>query len=79
MSQDESPFLRSTGNGSPFRFSAVDGGVRISFDVHAAKGERQTKSARFGKFEIICDEGLSLGGDDTAPPPLAYFAASVAF
>ncbi|TWU62627.1 OsmC-like protein [Crateriforma conspicua] len=30
-------------------------------------------------FEIICDEGDYLGGDDTAPPPLAYFSASLAF
>lgn len=30
-------------------------------------------------FQIICDEGPQLGGDDSAPPPLAYFSASLAF
>ncbi|MGI9472399.1 MAG: OsmC-related (seleno)protein, partial [Rubripirellula sp.] len=30
-------------------------------------------------FEIICDEGPYLGGDDSAPPPLAYYSASLAF
>jgi len=24
-------------------------------------------------FTIYCDEGSNLGGDDSAPPPLAYF------
>tara|TARA_R110002049_G_scaffold27321_4_gene94475 strand:- start:15001 stop:15564 length:564 start_codon:yes stop_codon:yes gene_type:complete len=30
-------------------------------------------------FQIICDEGPYLGGDDSAPPPLAYYSASIAF
>ncbi len=30
-------------------------------------------------FEIVCDEGAYLGGEDTAPPPLSYFSAAVAF
>lgn len=30
-------------------------------------------------FSIVCDEGPALGGDDTAPAPLAYFCASIAF
>lgn len=30
-------------------------------------------------FEMVCDEGAQLGGDDEAPPPLSYFAAAVAF
>jgi hypothetical protein len=30
-------------------------------------------------FAIICDEGAYLGGDDTAPPPLSYFSAGIAF
>lgn len=30
-------------------------------------------------FAITCDEGAYLGGDDTAPPPLAYFSAAIAF
>jgi len=30
-------------------------------------------------FELICDEGGALGGTDTAPPPLGYMAAGIAF
>jgi hypothetical protein len=30
-------------------------------------------------YTIYCDEGASLGGDDSAPPPLAYFCTSLAF
>lgn len=31
------------------------------------------------RFAIVCDEGKRIGGDDSAPPPLAYFSAGVAF
>jgi len=79
MSDHESPFPVSSTNESPFEFSRVPGGTEISFNVRTVKGERQTKKASFDKFEIICDEGVILGGDNSAPPPLAYFAASVAF
>lgn len=64
---------------SPFNITPVDGGMQLSFEVRAAKGERQTKKAQFDHFEIICDESAMIGGDDSAPPPLAYFAASIAF
>lgn len=30
-------------------------------------------------FSILCDEGAYLGGEDSAPPPLAYFSAAIAF
>ncbi len=66
-------------NESPFRMDPVEGGFRFSLDLPAKTAERQTKVATFGKFTINCDEGAAIGGDDTAPPPLAYFAASVAF
>ncbi len=33
----------------------------------------------FGAFELYCDEGLSIGGGDTAPAPLSYLAAGIAF
>lgn len=31
------------------------------------------------KFTIVCDEGPYLNGDDSAPSPLSYFCAGVAF
>ena len=33
----------------------------------------------FGAFELYCDEGYVIGGSDTAPAPLSYLAAGVAF
>jgi hypothetical protein len=30
-------------------------------------------------YTIYCDEGQNLGGDDSAPPPLAYFCTALAF
>jgi len=66
-------------NESPFRIQPIDGGMQLSFDVRTVKGEGQTKKARFDRFEILCDESALIGGADSAPPPLAFFAASVAF
>ena len=55
----------------------------ITIKVEAETLERQLKRAvvrgRTSAFEIYCDEGPQLGGDNAAPPPLAYFSAGVAF
>jgi len=64
---------------SPFRREETPEGRRFAFDVRAHKTVRQQKKAMFASFEIPCDEGENIGGDNTAPPPLAYFAASIAF
>jgi len=64
---------------SPFRREQTPTGRRFSFDLRAQKTVRQQKKAMFGSFEIARDEGDQIGGDNTAPPPLAYFAASIAF
>ena len=37
------------------------------------------ESPGFGTFSIECDEGTSLGGEASAPAPLDYFSAGVAF
>ena len=72
-----------TEESSPFRISPVDGphgkGIRLEFDVETVRGEKQIKRATFGAFEILCDESALIGGDDSATPPLAYFASSIAF
>ena len=66
-------------NESLFRIEPGDGGFRLAFDVKTRQGEGQSKVASFGRFEILCDEPATIGGSDSAPPPLAFFAASVAF
>jgi hypothetical protein len=54
--------------------------------VEAVSLERMKKRARVRTarpgatvFTIECDEGPHIGGDDTAPSPLAYFTTGVAF
>jgi hypothetical protein len=38
------------------------------------------QGSRWGsRFAILCDEGKAIGGEDSAPPPLAYFSAGIAF
>ena len=41
--------------------------------------EKMRKVARAGPFTFYCDEGESLGGDNSAPYPLMYLAASLGF
>jgi hypothetical protein len=41
--------------------------------------ERQKKEGRVRGFTVLCDEAERTGGDNTAPPPLAYFALSLGF
>lgn len=64
---------------SPFRVERTADGFRFIFDLTAERTARQQKRAVFGRFEMISDEGTNLGGDDAAPPPLAYFSAALGF
>jgi hypothetical protein len=41
--------------------------------------ERMRKVGRVQGFEVFCDEGPHVGGDNTAPSPLGYFVAGVGF
>ena len=67
------------------RTGTPDGSRReIVVTLEAETLDRQQKLARVragegSTFEILCDEGVHLGGDDAAPSPLAYFSAGVAF
>ena len=42
-------------------------------------GETATGAPRNSRWQMYCDEGKALGGEDSAPPPLAYFSAGIAF
>jgi hypothetical protein len=41
--------------------------------------DKMRKVARVQGFEVFCDEGERLGGDNTAPSPLGYFVAAIGF
>lgn len=43
------------------------------------RGQVKPNIPGFGAFELYCDEGSSIGGSDTAPAPLSYLAAGIAF
>jgi hypothetical protein len=52
------------------RSVVVEGDVRML--------ERMKKQSEIRGFTILCDEREPMG-DNSAPPPLAYFASSVVF
>jgi hypothetical protein len=65
---------------------APQGGKAIRVRLTAESRDKMKKRALvsidlpgFSPFVMWCDEGTSLGGQDSAPDPLAYFAAAIAF
>ncbi|MFA3918803.1 OsmC-related (seleno)protein [Ruegeria hyattellae] len=62
-----------------FRFE-VNLGAEASLDGgHIKRGVAQPNAPGYGAFQLICDEGKMIGGEDTAPAPLSYLAAGIAF
>ena len=68
------------------RESGQPGGQEIRIHVSAESVGKMKKRAvvRSGRtdgnaWEILCDEGKRIGGDDSAPAPLAYYSAGIAF
>lgn len=55
----------------------------IVISAHARTLERFKKVAEAGgpseRFTIECDEGERMGGDGSAPTPLTYLTAALAF
>lgn len=65
-----------------FLDSAAELQVRLTAESRGGMKKRAlvtVEAPGFGTFSMWCDEGTSLGGDDSAPPPLAYFGAGLAF
>lgn len=56
--------------------------VRLIAEAREGMKKRATVAVEppgFSPFSMWCDEGTSMGGDDSAPAPLAYFSAAIAF
>lgn len=51
----------------------------ITVEADAETLERMRKEGHARGFTVYCDEGERIGGDNSAPPPLAYFSMSLAF
>ena len=58
--------------------------LRVAIDAESIDGMKKRaivtlEQPEGSTFSITCDEGAYLAGEDTAPPPLAYFSAGIAF
>jgi hypothetical protein len=65
-----------------FLDSAAELKVRLTAESREGMKKRAivtVEAPGFGTFSMWCDEGTSLGGNDSAPPPLTYFGAGLAF
>lgn len=51
----------------------------IALEADAQTLKRMRKEGHSRGFTVYCDEGERIGGDNTAPPPLAYFGLSIGF
>jgi hypothetical protein len=51
----------------------------IVVEADAETLERMRKEGHARGFTVYCDEAQRTGGDNSAPPPLAYFGLSLAF
>ena len=73
---------------SPFPKPVIKPGEMINFayEVVAEPGPGQSKRgviisprSDYSSWEVTCDEGTGMGGDDAAPSPLGYVIIGVAF
>ena len=58
--------------------------LRVAIEAESLEGMKKRaivtlEQPEGSSFSIICDEGAYLAGEDSAPPPLAYFSAGIAF
>ncbi|MBI3014758.1 MAG: hypothetical protein HYY65_06815 [Candidatus Tectomicrobia bacterium] len=61
---------------------ALNPDIRKRDIVVEADGETLEKMLKMGHvrgFTVMCDEGERVGGNDTAPSPLAYFTIGIGF
>jgi hypothetical protein len=72
-------------HGSPSGFQdRHDREVRVHVEARGLGGMKKEALVNLehpagSVYRMLCDEGPQLAGDDTAPPPLSYFSAAIAF
>jgi hypothetical protein len=54
-------------------------GREIVVEATAETLEKMRKQGTVRGFTVMCDEGAHVGGDNTAPSPLAYFDIAIGF
>lgn len=55
------------------------GSREIVVEATAETLEKMKKTGTVRGFTLMCDEGPHVGGDNTAPSPLAYFNIAIGF
>jgi hypothetical protein len=51
----------------------------ITIEADTVTLERQRKKGQSRGFTVYCDEPETIGGDNTAAPPLSYFTMALGF
>jgi hypothetical protein len=51
----------------------------IVLEANAETLKKMRKEGRARGFTVYCDEAERTGGENSAPPPLAYFSLSLGF
>lgn len=82
--QEEAEISSPTLNEVPTNEDVEGKEIRVRLTAESREGMKKRalvaiEAPGFSPFSMRCDEGTSLGGEDTAPAPLAYFAAALAF
>ena len=54
-------------------------GREIVVEATAETLEKMKKHGTVRGFTVMCDEGAHVGGENTAPSPLAYFSVAIGF
>jgi len=68
-----------TDHGTPVGLDPTIAGREIVVEATAETLERMRKQGTVRGFTVMCDEGAHVGGDNTAPSPLAYFNIAIGF
>ena len=57
----------------------IQGKREILVEADAETLQKMRKQGHARGFTVYCDEAERTGGENSAPPPLAYFSLSLAF
>ncbi len=72
------------------RERGAGGGIGLDASIHVqaqslhghekvAEAWARVGGTDLSRWRIRCDEGAQIGGADSAPPPMVYFGAAIAF
>ena len=68
-----------TDHATPVGLDPTITGREIVVEATSETLDRMRKEGTVRGFTVMCDEGAHVGGDNTAPSPLAYFNIAIGF